>query len=127
MSKNKIKKNINDSKVIQLEENSDILSYLGKNNKNRPKVVVGFSAETENVIKNSKVKLKEKYCDLIVANDVSKKDQIWCAASPKMASARRRSSFRWVCRTTSSRRSPPARRRCASARRSSGGGAEIPE
>ena len=74
-SKNKIKKNINDSKVIQLEENSDILSYLGKNNKNRPKVVVGFSAETENVIKNSKVKLKEKYCDLIVANDVSKKDQ----------------------------------------------------
>ena len=71
-SKNKIKKNVNDSKVIQLEENSDILSYLSKNNKNRPRVVVGFSAETENVIKNSKIKIKEKYCDFIVANDVSK-------------------------------------------------------
>ena len=74
-SKNKIKKNVNDSKVIQLEENSDILSYLSKNNKNRPSVVVGFSAETENVIKNSKIKIKEKYCDFIVANDVSKKNQ----------------------------------------------------
>ena len=37
-------------------------------------MVVGFSAETENTIQNSKNKIKEKYCDLIVANDVSKKD-----------------------------------------------------
>ena len=74
-SKNKMKKKVNESKIVQLEENYDILSYLGKNNKNRPKVVVGFSAETENVIKNSKIKLKEKYCDLIVANDISKKNQ----------------------------------------------------
>ena len=36
--------------------------------------MVGFSAETENLIENSKNKLKDKYCDLIVANDVSKKD-----------------------------------------------------
>ena len=35
---------------------------------------MGFSAETENVIQNSKLKIKEKYCDLIIANDVSKKD-----------------------------------------------------
>ena len=35
---------------------------------------MGFSAETENVIHNSKLKIKEKYCDLIIANDVSKKD-----------------------------------------------------
>ena len=34
--------------------------------------MVGFSAETENVIENSKVKIKEKYCDLIVANDIKK-------------------------------------------------------
>ena len=52
----------------------DILEFLGKNNKLRPKIVVGFSAETENLLENSIVKLKEKYCDLIVANDVSKKD-----------------------------------------------------
>ncbi len=71
----KIKKSAYDFSSIQLEKNSDILSYLGKNNKNRPKVVVGFSAETENLIKNSKLKIKEKYCDLIIANDVSKKNQ----------------------------------------------------
>ena len=40
----------------------------------RPKIVVGFSAETENIISNSKIKLKEKYCDLIVSNDVSSKN-----------------------------------------------------
>ena len=59
---------------IDFEKNIDILDYLSKTNKNRPKIVVGFSAETENVIQNSKLKIKEKYCDLIVANDVSKKD-----------------------------------------------------
>ena len=74
-SLNKLKKNISNNKTIQIEQNLDILNFLGKNNKSRPKVVVGFSAETENVIKNSKIKIKEKYCDLIVANDVSKKNQ----------------------------------------------------
>ncbi len=70
--KNKIKKNETNLENLELERNPDILDYLGKNNKNRPKVVVGFSAETENIIQNSKMKLKDKYCDLIVANDVSK-------------------------------------------------------
>ena len=73
-SKNKIKKNTLNINNINLEKNPDILDYLSKNNKARPKIVVGFSAETENVIQNSKVKIKEKYCDLIIANDVSKKD-----------------------------------------------------
>jgi len=72
--KNKIKKDENIFKSIKLEENSDILNYLGKSNKIRPGIVVGFSAETNNVITNAKAKLKKKYCDLIVANDVSKKD-----------------------------------------------------
>jgi phosphopantothenoylcysteine decarboxylase/phosphopantothenate--cysteine ligase len=73
-SKNKIKKNNLNIDNISLEKNPDILDYLSKNNKDRPKIVVGFSAETENVIENSKKKIKEKYCDLIIANDVSKKD-----------------------------------------------------
>ena len=73
-SKNKIKKNYTNIDNLSLEKNPDILDYLSKNNKYRPKIVIGFSAETENVIKNSKIKIKEKYCDLIVANDVSKKD-----------------------------------------------------
>ncbi len=72
--KNKIKKNIFNYDSLELEKNPDILDYLGKNNKSRPKIVVGFSAETENIIKNAKTKIKEKYCDLIVANDVSQKE-----------------------------------------------------
>lgn len=73
-SNNKIKKNSINLSSISLEKNADILDYLSKSNKVRPKIVVGFSAETENVIQNSKLKIKEKYCDLIVANDVSRKD-----------------------------------------------------
>jgi len=73
-SKNKIKKNNFNLDNISLKKNPDILDYLSKNNKARPKVVVGFSAETENVIQNSKIKIREKYCDLIIVNDVSKKD-----------------------------------------------------
>ena len=57
-----------------MEKNPDILDYLSKTNKMRPKIVVGFSAETENIISNSILKLKEKYCDLIVSNDVSSKN-----------------------------------------------------
>jgi phosphopantothenoylcysteine decarboxylase/phosphopantothenate--cysteine ligase len=73
-SKNKIKKDTNKLNLLNLEKNPDILEFLGKNNKNRPRFVIGFSAETENLIKNSEKKLKDKYCDLIVANNVSEKD-----------------------------------------------------
>ncbi len=73
-SMHKIKKANSHIKDIKLEKNPDILEFLSKNNKARPKIVIGFSAETENIIQNSKKKIKEKYCDLIIANDVSKKD-----------------------------------------------------
>ena len=69
----KIKKNKKNFNSLDLEKNKDILEYLGKNNKLRPKVLVGFSAETENLIENSISKLNNKYCDIIIANDVSKK------------------------------------------------------
>ena len=72
-NKQKIKKDNSNSKFINLEKNKDILEYLSKNNKQRPKLVVGFSAETENLIKNSIHKINQKYCDMIVANNVSKK------------------------------------------------------
>ena len=72
-NKNKIKKDQNDIKSINLEKNRDILEYLSKSNKHRPKLVVGFSAETENLNKNSILKMKKKNCDLIIANDVSEK------------------------------------------------------
>ena len=72
-NKQKLKKKINLDK-IQLEQNPDILEFLGKNNRHRPKLLVGFSAETENIIKNSVEKMHEKHCDIIVANDVSSKE-----------------------------------------------------
>ena len=73
-NKQKIKKNNQNFNILNLEKNIDILEYLSKNNKLRPKLVVGFSAETENLIKNSTRKMNQKYCDMMVANDVSKKE-----------------------------------------------------
>jgi len=72
--KQKIKKNNKNFSNLDLVRNKDILEYLGKNNKLRPKMLVGFSAETENLIENSIKKLNHKYCDIIIANDVSKKE-----------------------------------------------------
>ena len=73
-SKIKIKKDNINLKSIGLERNRDIVEFLGKNNKHRPSLVIGFAAETENLNKNAFSKLRQKNCDLIVANDVSKKD-----------------------------------------------------
>ena len=73
-NKQKIKTNKENYSVLNLEKNKDILEYLGKNNKLRHKIVIGFSAETENLIENSIKKLNQKYCDMIIANDVSKKE-----------------------------------------------------
>ena len=73
-NKQKIKKDKENFNILNLEKNKDILEYLGKNNKLRPKLVIGFSAETEKVIENSIYKLNQKYCDMIIANDVSKKE-----------------------------------------------------
>ena len=55
---------------LMLSENPDILKTIGHHAK-RPKVVVGFAAETQNVEDNGRVKLRKKGADLIVANDVS--------------------------------------------------------
>ena len=73
-SVDKIKKDKLNFKSINFIKNNDILDFLSKNNKNRPQIVAGFSAETKSVIKNSTKKMKNKNCDLIFANDVSKKE-----------------------------------------------------
>ncbi len=73
IKKNKIKKD-QEINEIKIQKNTDILSYLGKSNRHKPKLLVGFSAETENLIKNSIKKMQEKFCDIIIANDVSKED-----------------------------------------------------
>ena len=71
-SKEKIKKEENLN--IKLEKNIDILNYISNHNSMRPKLVIGFAAETENLDSNAMEKLKNKNCDWIVANDVSKKN-----------------------------------------------------
>ncbi len=67
----KIKKEEAEKLVIELERTSDILYELGKRKKN--KILVGFAAETENLVGNALKKLEEKELDLIVANDISAK------------------------------------------------------
>jgi phosphopantothenoylcysteine decarboxylase/phosphopantothenate--cysteine ligase len=59
--------------TLELEPTSDILLSLSKQRiqSNQPKVVVGFAAETQNLLANAETKLKSKHLDLIVANDVS--------------------------------------------------------
>ena len=69
--KEKIKKK--DYINLNLEKNIDILNYVANHNSLRPKLVIGFAAETNNIEKNSKKKLEEKNCDWIIANDVSNK------------------------------------------------------
>ena len=70
-SKVKIKKQ--DRLNIELEKNIDILNYVSNHNSLRPKLVVGFAAETNNLENYANKKLNEKNCDWIVANDVSNK------------------------------------------------------
>ena len=73
-SKNKIKKENMNLNSINFVKNNDILEYICKHNKYRPRLVAGFSAETENLTKNSINKMKRKHCDIIFANNVSQKN-----------------------------------------------------
>ena len=70
--KNKIKKN--EDLFLKFGKNVDILSYVSKHNSMRPKLVIGFAAETDELEKNANTKLSDKSCDWIIANDVSKKN-----------------------------------------------------
>ena len=67
--KDKIKKE--EGFNLNFEKNIDILEHVSKHNSLRPKIVIGFAAETNNLIENSLKKLSEKNCDWIIANDVS--------------------------------------------------------
>ena len=67
----KIKKK--DNLNLILEKNIDILAHISNHNSLRPKLTIGFAAETNNLYENSLKKLEVKNCDWIVANDVSDK------------------------------------------------------
>ena len=72
----KIKKSSLKSPQISLKENPDILSDISKS-KNRPELVIGFAAETDDLIKNAKSKLNQKGCDIIVANKIDNKSSVF--------------------------------------------------
>ena len=74
--KNKEKEKIKKDKIseLSLEKNTDILGHISNHNSLRPKLVVGFAAETNSLKNNSLKKLSEKNCDWIIANDISKND-----------------------------------------------------
>ena len=72
VANNKIKKGGDmDMQTLKLAENPDILATIAGLDENRPSLVVGFAAETENIIENARAKRERKQCDWIVANDVS--------------------------------------------------------
>jgi phosphopantothenoylcysteine decarboxylase / phosphopantothenate---cysteine ligase len=67
----KIKKTAAGTPKLSLIENPDILATIAKRKSHRPRLVIGFAAETEQVIANARAKRERKGCDWIVANDVS--------------------------------------------------------
>ncbi|MFT4743440.1 MAG: phosphopantothenoylcysteine decarboxylase/phosphopantothenate--cysteine ligase [Yoonia sp.] len=67
----KIKKDGNGLPTLEFAENPDILKSVSQMTSGRPKLVIGFAAETDNVIANATAKQKRKGCDWILANDVS--------------------------------------------------------
>ena len=67
----KLKKNELEKNILELTPNPDILMDLSKPSKNRPSLVVGFAAETNDIITNATKKRVSKGCDWIVANDIS--------------------------------------------------------
>ena len=57
---------------LDFEKNIDILEYLSNHNSLRPKLVLGFAAETNDLLKNAQEKILTKHCDWIITNDISK-------------------------------------------------------
>jgi phosphopantothenoylcysteine decarboxylase / phosphopantothenate---cysteine ligase len=68
---NKIKKGAGGAPKLALTENPDILATVAHDPSRRPRLVIGFAAETDRIIEHAKAKLARKGCDWILANDVS--------------------------------------------------------
>lgn len=68
----KMKKSGDDGLHLDLVPNTDILAHLARHPTKRPRLVIGFAAETDDVAENARAKLRAKGCDWIVANDVSR-------------------------------------------------------
>jgi phosphopantothenoylcysteine decarboxylase/phosphopantothenate--cysteine ligase len=67
----KLKKGGGDPPMLRLAENPDILATIARRAKDRPQLVIGFAAETDDIVANARAKRTRKGCDWILANDVS--------------------------------------------------------
>ena len=76
IEKQKIKKNTTETLDLTFIKNTDILQYVSKLKEGRPNLVVGFAAETNDLVKNATKKLKQKECDWVIANDIRTETQI---------------------------------------------------
>lgn len=77
-SSNKVKKIVKGNPpTLTLVENPDILARIGNHPSMRPKLVIGFAAESENLVENAKTKLERKGADWMVANDINPKNEIF--------------------------------------------------
>ena len=115
----KIKKQAGaDAPALTLIPNPDILATLAQAGPRRPRLVIGFAAETERVVEHATAKLARKGCDWIVANDVSPATGIMGGASERGASGQRR-------RGGSRGRAWPRREVAGPAGRSDRGGAGV--
>ena len=90
----KIKKSFLKSPQISLKENPDILSDISKS-KNRPELVIGFAAETDDLIKNAKSKLNQKGCDIIVANKIDNKSSVFGNLENKVSIISNNKTVHW--------------------------------
>lgn len=70
---NKMKKNSEEEISIELVKNPDILAKISKTRR-KNQLVVGFCAESENILENAKEKITKKGCDFLIANDISRSD-----------------------------------------------------
>jgi phosphopantothenoylcysteine decarboxylase/phosphopantothenate--cysteine ligase len=71
-SEQKLKKTTDDNLTLELIKNPDILKEISSINSKAK--IVGFCAESENLLENAKVKIQKKGCDYLIANDISRKD-----------------------------------------------------
>jgi len=92
-TKLKLKGGDPDKVALQLVENPDILKSIGAKKRGRPRLVVGFAAETNDVEKHAKAKLIRKGCDWIVANDVS--DNVMGGADNEILLVSKTGTERW--------------------------------
>ena len=76
----KLKKQEGRMPSLSLVENPDVLATLARHSRKRPRLVIGFAAETENLLDHARAKLKRKGCDWIVANDVSPENSVFGGA-----------------------------------------------